>query len=82
MFYAGLNIVALVLIFFFVPETKQLTLEELDAVFAMPHGEFISYQTKEWLPYFIKRYVLFQKDVRLEPLFKLDEKLVGTAVHE
>jgi hypothetical protein len=30
--YAGLNIAAFVLIFFFVPETKQRTLEELDQV--------------------------------------------------
>jgi hypothetical protein len=31
-FYAGLNIVAFFLIFFFLPETKQRTLEELDYV--------------------------------------------------
>jgi hypothetical protein len=31
-FYAGLNLIAFVLIFLFVPETKQYTLEELDQV--------------------------------------------------
>jgi hypothetical protein len=31
-FYAGLNALAFVMIFFLVPETKQLTLEELDQV--------------------------------------------------
>lgn len=29
-FYAGLNLIAWAMIFFFVRETKQLTLEELD----------------------------------------------------
>jgi predicted MFS family arabinose efflux permease len=32
-FYAALNIVALVLIFLFLPETKQRTLEQLDYIF-------------------------------------------------
>ena len=31
-FYAGLNVIAFVLIFLFMPETKQRTLEELDQV--------------------------------------------------
>ena len=62
-FYAGLNILALVGIFFLVPETKQFTLEELDQVFAVPRSTFIKHQTKYWLPYFIKRYVFFRKDL-------------------
>lgn len=80
LFYAGLNIVALVLIFFFVPETKQLTLEELDAVFAMPHKTFIRYQSTQWLPYFFQRYIMRRKELRLEPLFKLDAKTMGNAI--
>lgn len=32
-FYAGLNVVALVMIFLWLPETKQRTLEELDYIF-------------------------------------------------
>ena len=35
-FYAGLCLVLWVLTFLFVPETKALTLEELDAVFLRP----------------------------------------------
>lgn len=31
-FYAGLNVLACIMIFLFLPETKQLTLEELDYV--------------------------------------------------
>ncbi|BEJ16595.1 hypothetical protein CspHIS471_0512000 [Cutaneotrichosporon sp. HIS471] len=56
-FYAGLSTIALILIFFFVPETKGISLEELDDVFSIPTSKFMSYQTTQWLPYFIKRYV-------------------------
>ncbi|EKC98673.1 putative sugar transporter [Trichosporon asahii var. asahii CBS 8904] len=57
-FYAGLCAIAFVLIFLFVPETKGISLEELDDVFSVPSGRFISYQTKQWLPYFVKRRLL------------------------
>ncbi|KAF8970958.1 sugar transporter [Flammula alnicola] len=50
-FYAGLNVVAFLMIFLFMPETKQRTLEELDYVFAVPTSKHVSYQVKEFLPY-------------------------------
>lgn len=34
-FYAGLNLIAWAMIFFFVRETKQLTLEEIDRTFLL-----------------------------------------------
>lgn len=71
-FYAGLNVVALVMIFFFVPETKQRTLEELDYVFAVPLRKFMGYQTHTWLPWFIKRYVFWNKGAQLKPLYHFD----------
>ena len=46
------------MIFCFVRETKQLTLEELDQVFSVPTKDFLSYETKVWLPYFFKRHIL------------------------
>lgn len=49
-FYAGLNLLALSLIFFFVPETKQKTLEELDYVFAVSDRKHASYQLFTVLP--------------------------------
>lgn len=61
-FYAGLNLVALVLIFLFVPETKQKTLEELDYVFSVSDRRHAQYQLTEVLPWWTKRYVLFQKN--------------------
>jgi hypothetical protein len=90
-FYAGLNVCALVMIFFLMPgkvsssgiwhsvltcfnvETKQRTLEELDYVFAVPMSKHASYQLRTFLPYWIKRWVLFDKNAKLEPLYNFDE---------
>ncbi|KAJ7178181.1 sugar transporter-like protein [Mycena filopes] len=66
-FYAGLNLVALLGIFLLVPETKLYTLEELDQVFSVTHRTFIGHQTKLWIPYFIKRYVFFNKSAQEPP---------------
>ncbi|WVQ73793.1 hypothetical protein IAR50_003373 [Cryptococcus sp. DSM 104548] len=71
-FYAGLNLIAFVLIFFFLPETKQLTLEELDYVFGVPTATHAAYQGKVWAPWFFKSKILRQK-VELAPLYHLEE---------
>ncbi|KIW63945.1 hypothetical protein PV04_08907 [Phialophora macrospora] len=71
-FFAGLNMVALVMIFLWVPETKQRTLEELDYIFAVPTHRFMSYQTGTWLPWFIKRYVFWNKSAELKPLYTFE----------
>jgi hypothetical protein len=60
-FYAGLNLLAWFIIFCFVRETKQLTLEELDQVFSVPTRSFISHELFVWLPYFVKRHIFRQK---------------------
>ncbi|KAL8943454.1 MAG: hypothetical protein Q9211_000986 [Gyalolechia sp. 1 TL-2023] len=59
-FYAGLNLIAWFMVFCFVRETKQLTLEELDQVFSVPTKKYISHELKVWLPYFIKHHILRQ----------------------
>ncbi|KAJ0378315.1 hypothetical protein COL26b_003477 [Colletotrichum chrysophilum] len=58
--------------FFWVPETKQRTLEELDYVFAVPTKLFMRHQVTKALPYWFKRWVLWQRDATLEPLYKFD----------
>lgn len=68
MLYAFLNLVALGLVFLFVPETRLKTLEELDEVFSVPTGMFVKYQVTEYLPWWIKRYILRQKKAELRPL--------------
>jgi hypothetical protein len=67
--YAGFNIVAFFMIFFLVPETKQRTLEELDYIFAVPTRKFASYQATQTAPYFVKRWVMFQRSATLKPLY-------------
>jgi hypothetical protein len=57
------------MIFFFVPETKQRTLEELDYIFAVPGKKFIAYQTGKAAPWWFKRWVLWQRDAKLESLY-------------
>jgi hypothetical protein len=76
-----LNVVAFVLIFFFVPETKQRTLEELDYVFAVPTSKHCSYQLTKALPYWFKRWVFFNKSARLEPLYHFDNDIVHDEKH-
>ncbi|EED18210.1 MFS sugar transporter, putative [Talaromyces stipitatus ATCC 10500] len=71
-FYAGLNLVALVLIFLFVPETKQRSLEELDYVFAVTTRRHASYQLFTVLPWWIKRYILRRKYLVCPELYKTD----------
>ncbi|KAJ3534007.1 hypothetical protein NM208_g7722 [Fusarium decemcellulare] len=71
-FYAGLNVVAFVVIFFLIPETKQRTLEELDYIFGVPTRRHAAYQVRHWLPWFVNRYIFFQKSAKLEPLYHLD----------
>ncbi|KAK7028776.1 facilitated glucose transporter [Favolaschia claudopus] len=70
-FYAALNLIAWVMIFCFVRETKELTLEEIDQVFSVPTSTYIKYESTVWLPWFIKRYIFFRKDVpRPAPLIE------------
>ncbi|KAK8191885.1 hypothetical protein HDK77DRAFT_64056 [Phyllosticta capitalensis] len=79
-FYAALNVTALVMIFLWVPETKQRTLEELDYVFAVPTRKHMSYQVSKALPYFIKRYVFWNKSATLEPLYHFDSHIAGDSL--
>jgi MFS family permease len=71
-FYAGTNILALIMIFLWVPETKQRTLEELDYIFAVPTRKHMYYQCFQALPWWINRWVFQRKDSVLEPLYTFD----------
>ena len=74
-FYAGLNVAAFFMIFLFVPETKQRTLEELDYIFAVPGSKFIAYQVGKAAPWWIKRWILWQRSATLEPLYDMDKTI-------
>jgi len=79
-FYAGLNLLAWVMIFLWVPETKQRTLEELDYVFSVPDRKLYSYHMHTVLPHQIKRNIFFQRNHKLAPLYHdaPDHSLNGT----
>lgn len=66
--YAAFNVIAFCLIFLFVPETKQLTLEELDQVFSISTPAFSKYQVRTVLPHWFRRWFLFRKNEYLAPL--------------
>ncbi|KAH6622806.1 hypothetical protein F5144DRAFT_656454 [Chaetomium tenue] len=68
--YAGWNIVGFFLVLFFVPETKEKTLEELDGVFDVPLRRQAAYGAKQFV-YFWRRYV-FRQDVA-KPVLPHDE---------
>lgn len=58
----------------FLPETKELTLEELDQVFSVPTWKHTGYQMRKarWL---WKRYVLRQKGLeKMPPLYQGTEQ--------
>lgn len=71
-FYAGLNIIALVAIFLFMPETKQGSLEELDYVFAVPTRVHARYQLTQALPWWFKRYIFRNKSAPAPDLYHFD----------
>ncbi|PWN22582.1 hypothetical protein BCV69DRAFT_246728 [Microstroma glucosiphilum] len=80
MFYAGLNALAFCLIYLFLPETKQATLEELDAVFSISHARFIRYNLTQVTPSWFRRNVLWQRKYpRPPPLVEMDEHVGGAA---
>ncbi|CAH7670520.1 hypothetical protein BY996DRAFT_4581007 [Phakopsora pachyrhizi] len=65
--YAGWCIIGWVAVFFTLPETKALTLEELDYVFSVPTAKHASYQVKN-LSYHVKKYIFRQDPKPLPPL--------------
>ncbi|KZT10603.1 uncharacterized protein LAESUDRAFT_809556 [Laetiporus sulphureus 93-53] len=67
--YAAWNVVGFVVILLFVPETKALSLEELDQVFSVPTRTHAAYQLKA-LPHNIKKYFLRMDVEPLPPLYE------------
>ncbi|KAI1107365.1 hypothetical protein F4804DRAFT_198031 [Jackrogersella minutella] len=55
--YAAWNVAGFFLVLFFVPETKEKTLEELDAVFSVPLRRFMRYGLAQFF-YFWGHYIL------------------------
>jgi len=72
-FYAGLNVLAFFMIFFWLPETKQRSLEELDYVFGVPTRKHMAFQSKEMFPWWFKRWVMMRKGEPMPQLYHFED---------
>ncbi|GME93010.1 unnamed protein product [Ambrosiozyma monospora] len=67
--YAAWNMIGFFMVLWLLPETKGLTLEELDDVFDVPAAQHASYQSKKIIND-VQR-VIFRKNIApMEPLYK------------
>ncbi|GAA6013458.1 hypothetical protein JCM10207_008855 [Rhodosporidiobolus poonsookiae] len=66
--YAAWNAIGAILVLLFMPETKGLSLEELDQVFSVPTGKHASYHVKG-LGYNFRKYILRANLPPREPLY-------------
>ena len=56
--FAGLNLVAFVMVYLLVEETKQRDLEDLDQIYAISKRKFAKFQATVHLPWFLRRVFL------------------------
>ncbi|RMD42793.1 hypothetical protein DV735_g2371, partial [Chaetothyriales sp. CBS 134920] len=78
-FYAGLNLLAFWMIFLWMPETKQRSLEELDYIFAVPTRTHMNFQLGKVMPYWIKKTILRRKGLVAPELYHFDSDNQGGA---
>lgn len=74
-FYACWCVIGWFLVLLFVPETKALTLEELDQVFSVPTWKHASYQLRN-TSWHIRTWIFRQKLEPLPPFYLGAEKLI------
>ncbi|KAF2113565.1 hypothetical protein BDV96DRAFT_114241 [Lophiotrema nucula] len=72
-FYAGLNLVAFFMIWLWLLETKQRTLEELDYVFGVPTRTHMKYQTGPNLKWWFNTYIMRRKGLVKPQLSHFDD---------
>ena len=69
--FAGLNVLAFILVFTFVEETKRRSLEDLDMVFDVPKSRLVVFNYGTYLPWFIRHYFLGDRS-RPKPNYFVD----------
>ncbi|POS71207.1 hypothetical protein DHEL01_v210402 [Diaporthe helianthi] len=79
LWYAGWNVVGFVVAYFFLPETKGLTLEELDSVFAVRNRDHAQYYANK-APWYTKKYLLRRDVAPFPALYEVDD-LPGDSHH-
>jgi sugar porter (SP) family MFS transporter len=67
--YAAWNVFGWIFCYFMLPETKNLTLEELDNVFGVSNKEHASYYARK-LPWYLKKYILRTDVPPFPPLYE------------
>jgi sugar porter (SP) family MFS transporter len=72
LWYAGWNVFGFVVAYFFLPETKGLTLEELDSVFAVRNRDHAQYYTKK-APWYANKYLLRRDVAPFPALYEVDD---------
>lgn len=65
---SGLNVLAFILIYLFVYETKEATLEELNSIFSVPTRAHVEYQVREVLPWAWRHYARRAREPRVPSL--------------
>ncbi|KAL5435013.1 hypothetical protein PMIN07_006721 [Paraphaeosphaeria minitans] len=74
--YAAWNVFGWVYCYFLLPETKNLTLEELDCVFNVGNREFSRHYARK-LPWYMQKRVLGKDVPSMEPLYRFDGETPG-----
>ncbi|KAH7115239.1 plastidic glucose transporter 4 [Dendryphion nanum] len=74
--YAAWNLFGWVYCYFLLPETKNLTLEELDNVFNVGNREFYRYYRNK-LPWYAQKHILRKDVAPMEPLYQIYDDDVG-----
>ncbi|KAI7081587.1 MFS transporter [Hortaea werneckii] len=78
-FYAGLNVLAFFMILFFLPETKQRTLEELDYVFGVSTRKHAAFELREQIPWWFGKWILRRKGQPEPQLYHFQDAGINTA---
>ncbi|MBE3046349.1 MFS transporter [Candidatus Bathyarchaeota archaeon] len=79
--FAGFNVVAFVLVYLFVEETKQRSLEDLEQIYNVPKRRFVRFQATVHLPWFLKRWFLCS-DEKKPDFYEDDTKHVTRPAQE
>lgn len=81
-FYAAMNLIAFFMIFLWLPETKQRSLEELDYVFGVSTRRHMKFQATEVAPWWIKTYIMRRKGLPVPHLYRFGDDTPGVESEE
>lgn len=71
--YATWNVIGWITTWFFLPETKNLTLEELDNIFNVRNRDHATYYLQK-LPWALKKHIFRQDVTPMAPLYAFDQR--------